>query len=117
MPVGLPDVQHVWLGDPHGVRLPVQKVEEVLDGVRRFGVGRPPYRSEEVLHKRMQRHLKELKPGCVMIRSEGQRQTSKHLIWRFLSSTAQAETQFALCRSHFGSGISNFSGSLLVLHE
>lgn len=62
LPVGLPDVKHVWLGDPHGVRLPVQEVEEVLDGVRRPGAGRPPYRSEEVLHKRMQRHLKELKP-------------------------------------------------------
>lgn len=80
MPVGLPDVQHVWLCDPHGVRLPVQKVEEVLDGVRRLGVGRPPYRPEEVLHERMQRHLKELRPGCEMMSSEGQRQTSKRLI-------------------------------------
>lgn len=115
VPVGLPDVQHVRLGDPHGVRLPVQKVEEVLDGVRRFGVGRPPYRSEEVLHKGMQRHLKELKPGGVMMRSEGRRPTSKHLVWGFLSSIAEAEAQLAVVGSHFGSVVSNFSGSLLVL--
>ena len=51
MPVGFPDVQHIWVRYPHDVRLPVQEVEEIFNGKRRFGMRHPPYRSEEVFHK------------------------------------------------------------------
>lgn len=43
VPVGFPDVLHIRVRDPHHVRLPVQEVEEILDGVRRFGVRPPPH--------------------------------------------------------------------------
>lgn len=50
LPVGLPDVQHVWVGDLQAVRLRVQEVEEVFDSRRGFGVRQPPDGFEQILH-------------------------------------------------------------------
>jgi len=50
-------VQHVRVGDLHVVGQTVQEVKEVLDGVRRSAVRRPPDGPEQVLHVGMHRHL------------------------------------------------------------
>ena len=65
VPVGLPDVQHIGVGDLHVVCLIVQEVEEIFDSVWGSVVRRPPDGSEQVLHKGMHRHLKEKEQGNV----------------------------------------------------
>lgn len=68
IPVGLPDVQNIWVGDLHVVCLSVQEVKEVFDGLGGSALRRcPPDRSEQVLHKRMHRHLIEGKKGNLLL--------------------------------------------------
>ncbi len=51
LPVGLPDVQHIWVGDLHVISLSVQEVEEIFDSMWGSVLRHPPDRSEQVLHE------------------------------------------------------------------
>lgn len=51
VPVGLPDVQDIWVSDLHVFRLSVQEVKEVLDSERRSAECQAPDGPEEFLHK------------------------------------------------------------------
>lgn len=63
-PVGLPDVQDIWVSDLHVVCLSVQEVKEVFDSEWSFVMLHPPDRLEQVLHKRMDGHLKKRTSQC-----------------------------------------------------
>lgn len=58
-PVGLPNVQDIWISDFYVVCLNVQEVEEVFDSEWSFIVRHPPDGLKQVLHKRMHGHLRE----------------------------------------------------------
>lgn len=51
-------MQNIWVADLHLVRRFVQKVEEILDGVRRLALLSPPDGPEQVLHVGVHRHLR-----------------------------------------------------------
>lgn len=57
VPVGLPDVDGLWVGDVVLQRLLVQQVEEVLDG-QRDGPAGAEDGGEQVVHKLLQRSLR-----------------------------------------------------------
>lgn len=78
VPVCLPDVSNVRVGDLHVVRLSVQEVEEVLDSVRRSALRCSPDGPEEVLHVRMNGHLQG-KPEMILGYAKKKRQSRRTL--------------------------------------
>lgn len=58
VPVGLPNVYRLWVGDAVLSRLVVQQVEEVFDSQRDRTTGAEDHR-EQVVHKLLQRALED----------------------------------------------------------
>lgn len=82
VPVCLPDVSNVRVGDLHVVRLSVQEVEEVLDGVRRSALRCSPDGPEEVLHVRMNSHLQDKRDDFRLRQEKKAEQNSVGLSYR-----------------------------------